>query len=62
MLDTVENRLEISQELLTVSYLHHDAGNQDYAAALRRQSMACLEGTGDIEDYARILGKAEEAL
>ncbi|ABE67417.1 hypothetical protein PBI_CHE12_98 [Mycobacterium phage Che12] len=62
MQDTDENRVEIAQELHTVANLHDDQGNAEYARALRHRVVECIQGEGDIEDYARILGKAEEAL
>ncbi|ATW60225.1 hypothetical protein SEA_PH8S_97 [Mycobacterium phage Ph8s] len=62
MPDTDENRLEIAQELHTVANLYDDQGNTEYARALRVRVVECIQGEGDIEEFARILGKAEEGL
>ncbi|AMQ66835.1 hypothetical protein SEA_SHAM4_95 [Mycobacterium phage Sham4] len=62
MPDTDENRFEIATELVTLSELWADRGNAEYSSALRRAAVACMDGVGDINHYADVLGKAEEAL
>ncbi|QJD50299.1 hypothetical protein SEA_IWOKEUPLIKEDIS_96 [Mycobacterium phage Iwokeuplikedis] len=56
------DHIEIAIELRTVAELHKNKGNVAYAKALVNQASACSHGFGNVEDYARILGKAEEAL
>ncbi|AGT14344.1 hypothetical protein ADZZY_96 [Mycobacterium phage Adzzy] len=62
MPDNDETRFELCRELRTVAELHKNNGNVEYASALLNAGAECFHGVGDIEDYARILGKAEEAL
>ncbi|QXO13370.1 hypothetical protein SEA_TROOPER_93 [Mycobacterium phage Trooper] len=53
---------EIAIELRTVAELHKNQGNVAYAKALLNESSACFHGFTNVEESARILGKAEEAL